>query len=309
VDFQSCIHSALCTSALWSLVTAVIRCASCLIRCVPRLWRWACERICLWYFIRQSARFKVEAFWQRRNHYIHFTMGQSTDDTESKESTRKGFRFWGGKRKERKDGKLSSSVAKVAPPASKVTDSIASHTPSPRSIPISSAVTAPSKGILKKELAEDAAAKPVSTLGKSEQEAHGKHKLPRTWLYRSKRFRKWCEWAFNVIDTDNSNKVTETELYSGLLLIHLKLGTYAGPAACRPLSRERCHAMFQKMDLDGSGFLEFDEFQQAMSVLFGNILLRVIAQWSLTIMVSFVSDNLDVPVSRITFYLRVQADC
>ena len=88
-----------------------------------------------------------------------------------------------------------------------------------------------------------------------------------------------------MIDTDKTNSVDETELYSGLLLIHLKLGTYAGPAACRPLGRERCHAVFQKMDLDGSGHLDFDEFQQVMSVLFSNILLRVIAQWSLTIMV------------------------
>jgi hypothetical protein len=39
------------------------------------------------------------------------------------------------------------------------------------------------------------------------------------------------------------------------------------------------------MDLDGSGLLDHEEFQEVMSVLFGNIVLRVIAQWSLTIMV------------------------
>jgi hypothetical protein len=216
-----------------------------------------------------------------------------------------GFRFWRGKGKERKDGKESSSLvkAKAAPPLSNGTTSRASTIPKTKIIPTkpSSATTAVSKSILKKVPAGEAVvsvsngvpSKPASTstqtLVKSENNVasnvQSKPRLPTSWLSRSKRFRKWCEWAFHVIDTDKSNSVDETELYSGLLLIHLKLGTYVGPAACRPLGRERCHAVFQKMDLDGSGRLDFDEFQQVMSVLFSNILLRVIAQWSLTIMV------------------------
>ena len=42
-----------------------------------------------------------------------------------------------------------------------------------------------------------------------------------------------ADWAFDVIDTDQSGFVDEKELYSGLLLIHLKLGSFAGPAACK----------------------------------------------------------------------------
>jgi hypothetical protein len=222
-------------------------------------------------------------------------------DTEGK---RRSFRFWGsGKRKERKNGKESSSLvkAKAAPPPSSTASRTSAATMS-KSLPTSSANTALSKSILKKVPAPGEAvsvssavpSKPASTstqtLDKSENnsasnDVQSKPRLPTSWLSRSKRFRKWCEWAFQVIDTDKTNSVDETELYSGLLLIHLKLGTYAGPAACRPLGRERCHAVFQKMDLDGSGTLDFDEFQQVMSVLFSNILLRVIAQWSLTIMV------------------------
>jgi hypothetical protein len=52
--------------------------------------------------------------------------------------------------------------------------------------------------------------------------------------------------AFAVVDADESGEVDEKELYSGLLLIHLKLGCYAGPAACRPVDRQRLHAVFQK---------------------------------------------------------------
>lgn len=53
------------------------------------------------------------------------------------------------------------------------------------------------------------------------------------WLCRTKFFRNMCDWAFTVVDQDGSGSVDEKELYSGLLLIHLKLGSYAGPAACK----------------------------------------------------------------------------
>jgi Ca2+-binding EF-hand superfamily protein len=202
-----------------------------------------------------------------------------------------GFRFWRGKRKERKDGKESSSLVKAnaAPPPSNATASRASATTALSS----SLKKVPAGEAASVSVSNGVPSKPGSTLTQTLYKAENdsvsnvqsKPRLPVSWLSRSKRFRKWCEWAFHAIDTDNTNSVDETELYSGLLLIHLKLGTYAGPAACRPLGRERCHAVFQKMDIDESGHLDFEEFQQVMSVLFSNILLRVIAQWSLTIMV------------------------
>ena len=42
-----------------------------------------------------------------------------------------------------------------------------------------------------------------------------------------------ADTAFDLVDADKSGSVDEKELYSGLLLIHLKLGCYAGPAACK----------------------------------------------------------------------------
>ena len=85
------------------------------------------------------------------------------------------------------------------------------------------------------------------------------------------------------MDTDGSNSVDEKELYAGLLLIHLKLGMYVGPAACRPIGRERSDAVFVQFDVDGNGTLNRHEFQSVMMVLFSNVLLRVLIQWSLTI--------------------------
>lgn len=104
-------------------------------------------------------------------------------------------------------------------------------------------------------------------------------------LCRTGHFQNLCEWAFDLVDTDQSGTVDEKELYSGLLLIHLKLGTYAGPAACRPLARERCRAMFHAYDADQSGALSRDEFSEVMMVLFSNVLIRVVTQWCMTLMI------------------------
>jgi hypothetical protein len=63
------------------------------------------------------------------------------------------------------------------------------------------------------------------------------------------------------------------------------LGSYAGPAACKPVGRERVSEIFKLRDLDHSGSLDREEFSEVMSVLCGNILTRVFVQWSLTLMI------------------------
>jgi len=105
----------------------------------------------------------------------------------------------------------------------------------------------------------------------------------KSYLSRSKWFQKMSAQAFDLVDQDGSGSVDEKELYSGLLLIHLKLGSYAGPAACKPVDRERVHAVFVKMDVDNSGSLDREEFTQVMTVLCSNVLTRVMAQWALTL--------------------------
>lgn len=121
---------------------------------------------------------------------------------------------------------------------------------------------------------------------KQQESARDRPKVDsKSWFCKTKWFTQMCDQAFAAIDADGSGNVDEKELYSGLLLIHLKLGTYAGPAACRPLSRERAETVFHKFDVDGSGTLDKDEFQNVMTVLFGNVFFRVLVQWTLTLMV------------------------
>jgi len=110
-------------------------------------------------------------------------------------------------------------------------------------------------------------------------------KMKPSWLARRKFFVNMTDNAFDLVDADGSGEVDEKELYSGLLLIHLKLGCYAGPAACKPVDHERVLSVFHKMDVDGSGSLDRAEFREVMMILFSNVLLRVTAQWSLTLMV------------------------
>ena len=107
----------------------------------------------------------------------------------------------------------------------------------------------------------------------------------RGWLFHNARFAKMCDQVFESVDTDESGSIDEKELYAGLLLIHLKLGMYAGPAACRPLQRERCQKVFMEMDTDGSGQLDKQEFRCVMIYLFGNVIIRVLVQWSMTLLI------------------------
>lgn len=112
-------------------------------------------------------------------------------------------------------------------------------------------------------------------------------KIKTSWFCRTSHFERMCDAAFDIVDADGSGAVDSNELYSGLLLIHLKLGTYAGPAACRPLSRERCQATFEKFDVDRSGTLDREEFRHVMQVLFANVVFRVAVQWAMTLMSMF----------------------
>lgn len=104
------------------------------------------------------------------------------------------------------------------------------------------------------------------------------------FLTRTKFFQEMLKWAFDQVDADGSGTVDEKELYSGLLLIHLKLGTYAGPAACKPISREQTRTLFETVDVDHSGTLDRTEFDAVMMILFGNALLRVAFQYAATLL-------------------------
>jgi len=77
------------------------------------------------------------------------------------------------------------------------------------------------------------ALKPTHHPKKSVDELLAEGNQRSSFLCRTKFFKDMVASAFELVDADGSGEVDEKELYSGLLLIHLKLGTYAGPAACR----------------------------------------------------------------------------
>ena len=52
------------------------------------------------------------------------------------------------------------------------------------------------------------------------------------FLTRSTRFCKLVDWVFGVCDINKTGQIGKSELYSGLLLVHINLAKYAGPAAC-----------------------------------------------------------------------------
>jgi len=58
-----------------------------------------------------------------------------------------------------------------------------------------------------------------------------KEKEAPLWM-RTGAFRKLCKWAFDICDSDGTGEIDKTELYAGLLLVHINLAKYAGPAAC-----------------------------------------------------------------------------
>lgn len=106
---------------------------------------------------------------------------------------------------------------------------------------------------------------------------------PHSILTKSKRFQQLVKYTFDTVDTDKSGTIDENELYAGLLLIHLQLAAYAGPAACRPVTRENVGKIFRVLDWDQSGTLDQEEFMVAMTMLTSHILTRVIVQLCLTL--------------------------
>jgi hypothetical protein len=85
------------------------------------------------------------------------------------------------------------------------------------------------KSILQTGISPKATATPTQRVSMSEIVSS----MPKSWITKTKFFRNMIDAVFTDIDGDGSGDIDEKELYSGLLLIHLKLGAYAGPAACK----------------------------------------------------------------------------
>lgn len=138
-------------------------------------------------------------------------LSHSSDGSSSKKR-RRMFRLF---RKKNKSGSKSPSAATSV--ATKPTELPASPVVTanvPTTSPRPSPVLPPSPPLPKKPI---------------QDRLQGK----KSWLCQTKFFKDMISSSFEMVDQDGSGSIDEKELYSGLLLIHLKMGVYAGPAACK----------------------------------------------------------------------------
>lgn len=104
------------------------------------------------------------------------------------------------------------------------------------------------------------------------------------FLTRSKTFKDWTKWAFEICDADGRGTVERDELYAGILLVHLKIAKKAGPAACSPPSRKAVNDLFEAADHNKSGNIDEDEFEKIMVVCCAQIFSRMVVYYLLIIL-------------------------
>ena len=142
------------------------------------------------------------------------------------------------------------------------------------------------------------------------------YKLCRTGLRRfitttlllkqnNKAYQLLVNTAFETMDDSDSGYLDEAELYAGMLLVHLNIAKYAGPAACYPPTRTHCDALFQQADTDTSGGIDRLEFVYIVSELSKQILARMLVYWfvlllSVPLLASTIIRILHVPTN--TYY-------
>lgn len=114
---------------------------------------------------------------------------------------------------------------------------------------------------------------------------------PSTFVTRSAAFKRLAKWAFEVCDDDSTGKITQSELYAGILLVHVNLAKYAGAAACYPPTREVCDQLFIAADADQSGTIDEAEFLEIVQICSVDIAGRIVVYYGILILlVPYVAD-------------------
>lgn len=93
----------------------------------------------------------------------------------------------------------------------------------------------------------------------------------------SDQFKKACSDVFRSIDVDENGSVDVQEIYTGVLLVYLKLAN-AGIRGLTPPSRSEIKLLIEHLDIDNDDTLSADEFTQVSAVLLGDIAGRVAIQ-------------------------------
>jgi len=84
-------------------------------------------------------------------------------------------------------------------------------------------------------------------------------------------FKRLTAWAFEVCDAEHSKAVDKSELYAGILLVHLQIARYAGVAACHPPGREQIYDLFDLIDWQRTGYLNEEDFTDIVVVCVRNV--------------------------------------
>mmetsp|Transcript_1332 Transcript_1332/g.2014 ORF Transcript_1332/g.2014 Transcript_1332/m.2014 type:complete len:215 (-) Transcript_1332:905-1549(-) len=104
------------------------------------------------------------------------------------------------------------------------------------------------------------------------------------FVTKSNAFKNLCKKVFKGCDRDNTGSINEDELYTAVLMVHLTLAKYAGPAACYPASRETVHNLFVASDDDNSGGIDLQEFEAIMVITAASISSRILSYYTLVIL-------------------------
>jgi hypothetical protein len=105
-----------------------------------------------------------------------------------------------------------------------------------------------------------------------------------SFLTRTRAFKKLTKWAFSVCDNDKTGQLGKSELYAGLLLVHVNLAKYAGAAACYPPSRVVVEQLFEASDDDNSGYIDEEEFTSIVMICCGQISSRILVYYSIIVL-------------------------
>lgn len=103
------------------------------------------------------------------------------------------------------------------------------------------------------------------------------------WLTRTRSFQRLTKWAFRQCDADGTGKLSKTELYSGILLVHVQLAKYAGAAACYPPTKEVIDRLFEASDDDKSGYIDEEEFIKIMVICCAQIASRIVVYFAILV--------------------------
>jgi hypothetical protein len=119
-----------------------------------------------------------------------------------------------------------------------------------------------------------------------------------SFLTRSRAFKKLTKWAFSVCDSDKTGQLGKSELFAGLLLVHINLAKYAGAAACYPPSREVVEELFDASDDDHSGYIDEEEFTSIVVICCGQIFSRILVYYSILVVLApylagYIVSNID----------------